>query len=535
MVNWLRSKIRGPLIQMLKNKVSQLKCVALLSVFWAGSIAYAQNNYVAFELQRENNWDSLITEDVNGDGANDLVFSSYTEGIGRELHIHHQQADGTFASSPKRIEIKTEIIAVGFADLRPAPGKELLLLSSNGIFSLSTAIQGYTGNIRQLLEWDLIAAIPDLQQLQFFNGVADLNGDGNVDLLLPGDKQYGYFAGLGDERFELVSLFTTVNENLRAAQRGSQESELTAQLSINPDKGVVIQLSASAPSPFRNFIEAWDESSTEQSSLLRSEHWMPTAVLAELNQDELLDIVYLNVADDGLGQLNIHYQSIESGFASTPDWTGSLETSGDLQLVDMDNDGLLDLLRLSGDINERDARFYVNRDGEFDLHQPAQVMRFSGYDLRLDFINAESTNEPVLNVSYYTIPVVDAIRNASINRIQLLYGSDQAETGQLFNRRPDARLEESFSAANVRGLSEQMSLHYDVDGDGNRDALYITDNGTLAAKKIDAELRIADEPFWEYVSPRTVFEFEVIELNNDGNPDLLLRHGTTTTVLVAAP
>jgi hypothetical protein len=131
--------------------------------------------------------------------------------------------------------------------------------------------------------------------------------------------------------------------------------------------------------------------------------------------------------------------------------------------------------------------------------------------------------------------VVDAIRNASINRIQLLYGSDQAETGQLFNRRPDARLEESFSAANVRGLSEQMSLHYDVDGDGNRDALYITDNGTLAAKKIDAELRIADEPFWEYVSPRTVFEFEVIELNNDGNPDLLLRHGTTTTVLVAAP
>ena len=42
-------------------------------------------------------------------------------------------------------------------------------------------------------------------------------------------------------------------------------------------------------------------------------------------------------------------------------------------------------------------------------------------------------------------------------------------------------LVEVFSADNVRGLSEQMSLKYDVDGDGRNDALYITENGTLAA------------------------------------------------------
>jgi hypothetical protein len=107
--------------------------------------------------------------------------------------------------------------------------------------------------------------------------------------------------------------------------------------------------------------------------------------------------------------------------------------------------------------------------------------------------------------------------------------------GQLFNRRPDSRLEESFSAANVRGLSEQMSLRYDIDGNGSKDALYITENGTLAAKQIDNQLRIADEAFWEYVSPRTVFEFEVLELNNDRKPDVLLRHGTSTTVLVTSP
>ena len=218
-----------------------------------------------------------------------------------------------------------------------------------------------------------------------------------------------------------------------------------------------------------------------------------------------------------------------------PDWTGSLETSGDLQLIDLNNDQQADLYRLSGDGDEWDARFFLNHDGEFDLRQPNQILRFSGYDVRLSFIDIATEAPPVMNVSYYTVPVVDVIRNASIHRIQLLYGAAQVESNLLFNRRPDSRLQESFSASNVRGLSEQMSMRYDVDGDGSVDALYITDGGTLAAKKIGGDLRIADQPFWEYVSSRTVFGFEVLQLNNDSRPDLLLRHGTATTILVSAP
>jgi len=37
------------------------------------------------------------------------------------------------------------------------------------------------------------------------------------------------------------------------------------------------------------------------------------------------------------------------------------------------------------------------------------------------------------------------------------------------------------------------------------------------------------------VSERNVFEFEVLHLNQDPQPDLLLRHGTATTILVASP
>ena len=94
-------------------------------------------------------------------------------------------------------------------------------------------------------------------------------------------------------------------------------------------------------------------------------------------------------------------------------------------------------------------------------------MRFSGYDMRLNPY-ALPSGETALSVSYYTLPIIDAIRSASINRTQLLYApistatsangttTESELTTALFARRPSSQLVESFSAANVRGLSEQM-------------------------------------------------------------------------------
>ncbi len=502
---------------------------------WGSSVC-AQSNYVAFELERENNWDrQLAFEDLNGDGLKDIVHASYQTAIGRELHVFHQQTDGSFSATEQRIEIKTEIIAVGFADLRPSPGVELLLLSSSGVFSLSSAEEGYAGNIKQLFEWELIAAVPDSERVQFLTGLQDVDGDGEIDLLLPGDGVYGLFKNRGNEIFELISTFSTDNESLAVVQRGRGNGGFDARIAINAEEGVAIELTTESNSYFDDFVEQWQASSEPSRSLLRAENWMPSAVFAQLNGDTLTDIAYINEGSDGLGQLNIHFQDSESGFSEEANWTGSIDTRGDMHLVDADNDTVLDLLRITGQGNDRSAYLYRNSNGGFDLQKPDQVMRFSGYDVRVNIIPLSPNSTPVLNVSYYTIPVVDAIRNASINRSQLIFGSEDVQENQFFNRRPNSRLDESFSAANVRGLSEQMSLQYDVDGDGRNDALYVTENGTVAAKKINQDLTIASEPFWEYVSSRSVYEFQVLQLNQDGKPDLLLRHATATTLLVSAP
>lgn len=489
----------------------------------------AQNNYVESVIERNGPYGRILLEDLNGDGLADLVDYRWRRGTGRELLIYPQAPDGRFAPTPQLVEIKTEIIAVGFADLRPQPGKELILFANNGVFSLSTAIEGYAGNLKPLFEWKLIADVPDPDQVQFFNGITDIDGDGRVDLLVPGEQSYGYFRSTGPEQFELAREFSTLNLELDPALRPRGDGGLDASIDINSRDGIKLQISASQPTPFADFIEDWEAQTETTGNLLQAENWMPPALLADFNGDQRQDIVFINVGQDIRGQVNLLLQNNAGGFSATPDWQGPIDTRGDIRMAELNGDGLMDMIRLEGEGNEWTAFFYLNRSADFQFDQPDQVMRFSGYDVDLRAIDIDRDGKPELNVSYYTIPVVEAIRNTSIVRTQLIYTHDSEG---LFGRRPQSRLEESFSASNVRGLTEQMSLRNDVDGDGRADALYITAEGAIAAKRIDEDLRIEDQPFWEYVPSRAVTGFNVVSLNQDGLPDLILRHSSSYTTLV---
>ena len=487
-------------------------------------------NYTAFELQREDNWDELVAEDVNGDGRADLLYAEFRPGVGRELLIHHQRADGGFAAEPARVEIKSEIIAVGFADLRPDPGKELLLYAADGVYSLASGTPGYAGNIRQLFAWELIAPLPDRERVRFVRDIADRDGDGHIDLLVPGADAYGYFRGLGGEGFAPAAEIATENPEVPAAVRDNFATDVRAQVGIDAERGIVLDFSAETPTAFGDFIEQWD--GQPKPALFEAERWMPGAFFAELNGDGLADLAYANQGVDGRGQLNIHYQQAGNRFNGKPDWRGAFDARGGWRLADLDADGRDDLVQLLEDGDDWDARFYPNTGGGFDLANPAQVLRFGGYDLRIEVVVING--ETALAVTYFAVPAMEAIRNTGVQRVTLLYGGG-AEDGQLFARRPAMRLEESFSVDNVRGLAEPIILGHDLDGDGRSDALYVTERGMLAARRVGDGLQIDSGDFWEYISPRSVFRLDVAHFNSDGRPDFILRHGTASTVLVSAP
>ena len=54
-------------------------------------------------------------------------------------------------------------------------------------------------------------------------------------------------------------------------------------------------------------------------------------------------------------------------------------------------------------------------------------------------------------------------------------------------------------------------------------------------RRIDRSLRIEDQPFWNWVPNRSLLGFTVRDLNGDNIPDLILRHGSSLSLLVARP
>ena len=249
--------------------------------------------------------------------------------------------------------------------------------------------------------------------------------------------------------------------------------------------------------------------------------------------DALADLLYVNQGVDGLGQINVHYQQPGKGFGERPDWSGRIDARGNWQLAELDGEAGMDLLQLLERGDGWDLRLYANRGGEFDLDRPAQVLRFAGYDLRVKAMAVHGA--PALAITHYAVPALEAIRNTGVQRVTMLYSAEGAEAGQLFARRPAMRLEETFSVDNVRGLAEPIEFAHDLDGDGRSDAIYVTDRGTLAARRVNDRLQIEDGNFWEYITPRSVFQLDVEQLNGDSVPDLILRHGAATTVLVSTP
>jgi hypothetical protein len=520
-----------------------------LGMIAVSSTVIAQPNYVVSEIPMPEWPDRIMQADMDGSGRQDLIVPQWSQEAGRELLVFLQRPNGSYEQQASRqVEIKPEIVAVAFADVRDEPGQELLLFSGSSVFSLSSEIASYSGNLQPLFDWNLIASVPDKRRTLFLNPIENPNS-GQLDLLLPGRETYAYFFGTADGSFSKTHEFTTVNTELDPGDIPLGRGRFSTDIQINERDGIVLNVRARAISSFSGIVKEWSDTSNDD-TLLNSRTWLPAATLASMSNKAATDIVYMNIGNDLLGQINIMQQNADGSYPATPSWQGSIDTSGDIRLLDFNADGLIDIVRIIDSSNEWDVYFYGNRGGRFEFNRPDQIMKFSGYDLNLSITDINQNGSPQLSISYYTIPIVGAVRNSSIVRTQLLYASNLSNnpgTGsggssagspgasQIFNSRPDFKLDETFSASSIRGLSQQIYLQTDLNSNGRLDALYLTSEGILAAKSIEASLRFADQPFWQYVPTRTITSFEVTDLNNDDMPDIILYHSNTASILVSAP
>jgi len=131
----------------------------------------------------------FLSTDVDLDGRDDLVLALRDETAARRrVHVHLQQAGeprlrGEPSLPPYVVE--TDVVAFTYADVLPAKGRELVLLTSERVVAVTRGDDGapaYRPLLAHALVWP--AADPEFV-LPLAEARCDFDGDGRDDLLLP--------------------------------------------------------------------------------------------------------------------------------------------------------------------------------------------------------------------------------------------------------------------------------------------------------------------------------------------------------------
>ncbi len=505
---------------------------AAISVLLCGVVCGPAPVFDSSRIVLDEDVQSGWTEDFDGDGRRDLIVAVHSAARGRELLVFLQSASGRFPAQPtSRVEIKRDIVAFDMADVRDEPGVELLFWTRSGCFGYSTSRSGYVGNARRLLHHDLLTDVPSRKDISRLRGAMDLDGDGRPEIVAPGPHGFGIFARSADAAD--ASGFT--QRSLVRLDVHTRKPESTRRNRVVVGVGVGGSR-PNTPEHLRDLVIVKPAADGGSGVLLAEDRWLPALLVRELDGDGRLDVL---VARDR--RIEVRLQDATGRYPATPSWTGEIAGDGPIWCVDVDGDGLDDLI--AGDSQaKQDAtlRFYRHRGATFFAAQPDQAMRFSGYGVQPKIVDIDADGNAELVVSSFAIPVTGALGGGRVDRTLLIYRSeeptseaDAPNARRLFARRPAGRYEESFTAKEFKGLGQRITFDADLTGTGRRDAVLVERDGAIVARRVTDAMEIESQPFWRFLPERWILEVDVDDLDGDGISDFVLRHHRGFTVLVS--
>jgi hypothetical protein len=158
---------------------------------WLVVAAAAQQTPVTatIQLPAELELTSVLAIDIDRDGRSDLALGCHDAAKRqRELRIHVRGKDDVaFTNQPSLppLPLDRDVIAFTFADLRPAPGRELVLLTAERAVVVERDADG-TPSYSAIGDIRLVWPAPDRERVMpLLDACVDLDGDGGDDLLLP--------------------------------------------------------------------------------------------------------------------------------------------------------------------------------------------------------------------------------------------------------------------------------------------------------------------------------------------------------------
>ncbi|MFN3243424.1 MAG: FG-GAP repeat domain-containing protein [Planctomycetota bacterium] len=150
-----------------------------------------------------------VMQDIDLDGRTDLVLACRNRQSGeRRVQVHLRQARGpAFVPTPsQQAPLDKSIVAFTFCDCDDQPGRELVLLGATNAAVVLRKPDGspdYRPLFRHPLVWP---AASSERAIPLPDAVADFDGDGREDLLLPGPDSWTAWFQTGRGRFVMQRL-----------------------------------------------------------------------------------------------------------------------------------------------------------------------------------------------------------------------------------------------------------------------------------------------------------------------------------------
>jgi hypothetical protein len=440
----------------------------------------------------------LRAEDVNGDGKRDLVVAFAT---GRAPTVSKRLAlfldhGGAFRSDPDQVlepPRSTAFVDLGDVD---ADGKRALIYAdAHGLSAARLDASGKFETVPKPLHKAVgLLALPDDDDLPFYDVMRDLDGDKKDEILLP-----------------LVESMALI---VRAPDGTWQRA---AQLHITPRASYGIRAEQYEPR-LRNFSA-------------RAGYVVPELTVADYDGDGKPDL--FAVLED---VLQVHRGGGPTLFAPVPSARHYLGVRTDQEIQrgahvhtsvrDLNGDGVADLVvnKITGGLGQMRAQtgiYFGKKGGGYD--PPVQVMSREGFSGAISLADLDGDGKPDLVMPHVSVGLGEMAR-ALLSKKMLVGWEARRNHGKGFDADPATVKEvdlavDTSQLADVEGM--YPSVEGDFDGDGKHDFFAPNGPDQVAVWMGGGKELIAESPkAILHVTPTRFYQ--VVDLDGDKKSDAIL-------------
>lgn len=487
--------------------------------------------------------------DLDGDGRPSLCLALHLSGGTRELRLHEPAGRGFEAKPHLTIPVLEDVLAYGLADVREEPGLELFFLTRSGVWSYSPTLSGYRGNVRRLVDQELLYDVPDPRALSFWAYV--LPATGGDRLLLPTRYAFGIWGPRAREEtrasdaadYRREALFLAPAAPAAAAWPPESDGAARPGRSVGSTPGVAVSIQGLEGDGL--FLADGEHSST----LLRDDKSFAAPALVDLDGDGGLDLVLrtesaLHVHRAVRGVIDERPTAVEA----LPEYLSGEGQRLYLELVDLDGDGDRDLLarieeEIEGFENAQMRLLVLLSDGERLLPaQPDQVLRFEAAMVRTEVVDVDGEGHPDLVVREFELPsMLETVTGLEFRLTTLVFFAT-GDAKRPFERQPGLKQTQLFDENTVAEAVKNRRLALDCDGDRLPDLVEVDLHGRIAIRRLRHESgffsgetwELEESPWKRFDARGSIAAIEVTDVNGDGLGDIVTPGERVLTMLLSS-